>query len=127
MIKNGQHIEQDFSKYPWNTCVPACDFAAMAPNFIAMLTTASGFCDVEFVINSAFRSPLWERNHGRTGSSAHCKGLAVDIRAVSSRDRFHIVSALLQAGFMRIGIGKNFVHVDWDSSKPQFVMFHYYG
>ncbi len=43
---------------------------------------------------------------------------AVDIVVPNSLHRFHLVSALLFAGFNRIGIGKTFVHADTNPNLP---------
>jgi hypothetical protein len=42
----------------------------------------------------------------------HPLGVAADIRAGSSRERFEIVSAAMCVGFTRIGIAHTFIHVD---------------
>ena len=52
-------------------------------------------------------------------------GLAVDISCNSSRDRSIILTALIDSGFTRIGIGKTFIHVDLDKSKSQNVIWMY--
>jgi len=44
--------------------------------------------------------------------------LAVDIKAVTSETRYKVISALLAAGFTRIGIAKTFIHADTDPDKP---------
>ena len=44
--------------------------------------------------------------------SQHELGLAADISAESSREKFAIVECLLAAGFTRIGMAKTFIHVD---------------
>lgn len=72
---------------------------------------------IPFKINSAFRSVEYEKSQGRKGTSSHCFGLAVDIRCTTSLQRLKIVSALLEVGFERIGIGKTFIHVDFDQEK----------
>lgn len=71
-----------------------------------------------FTISSGFRSVEYERSRSRTGRSSHCKGLAADIVCLSNLDRFELVSLFLALGVTRIGIAKNFIHVDMDSSKP---------
>ena len=40
--------------------------------------------------------------------------------------RFELVVAALEEGFVRIGIGKTFVHLGMAKDKPQRVMWHYY-
>ena len=53
-------------------------------------------------------------------------GHAVDIAAVGSGRRYRLLSAAIRAGFHRIGIGKNFLHLDNDKSKAPCVIWDYY-
>ena len=81
------------------------------------LEYARSMSDCPFIVNSAFRTVEYELAHNRSGSSSHCKGLAVDLHCISDRARCTIVKCLLRAGFRRIGIAKTFIHVDYDKSK----------
>lgn len=107
-------IEDIFT--PWSflldSAIPKCSESDMDRSFLEKLETA--FRIYPFKINSAFRTPMWEKKHGRAGTSAHCKGRAVDIASSDSRTRWMVLNALLLAGFTRIGIGKTFIHVDTD-------------
>jgi len=53
-------------------------------------------------------------------------GHAVDIAAVGSGRRFRLLDAALAAGFVRVGIGSSFLHLDNDLSKSQGVAWDYY-
>ena len=53
-------------------------------------------------------------------------GHAVDLAAVGSNRRFRLLDAALAAGFVRVGIGKTFVHLDNDHKKAQGVAWDYY-
>ena len=53
-------------------------------------------------------------------------GHAVDIAAVGSGRRFRLLAAALAAGFVRVGIGKTFLHLDNDQGKAQGVVWDYY-
>ena len=53
-------------------------------------------------------------------------GHAVDIAAVGSGRRFRLLHAALAAGFVRVGIGKTFLHLDNDQGKAQGVAWDYY-
>lgn len=97
---------------------PSCSIAQMDDEFLLKLDDARSICSVPFIINSAYRSPEYEREKFRSGSSSHCKGVAVDLRCVTPRERLKMVMALLAVGFRRIGIYKTFIHVDSDISKP---------
>lgn len=115
-----------FSDAEFRRCSPSCSIDQMDKAFLARLDNARERAGIPFVLNSAYRSPAHDKALGRSGNSAHTKGLAVDIRCSTSQNRMKVVRALLDEGFTRIGIGANFVHADMDSSLPQNVMFDYY-
>ena len=121
MIKSKYFKEKEFA-----ACVPSCSLQDMQQHTMDKLDAARGLAGIPFVLNSAYRSPEWEKSKGRTGTGAHTAGCAVDIRCNASANRFKIVQACLLAGFTRIGIGKNYVHVDDDPAKPEQVIWHYY-
>ena len=98
-------------------CNPPCSIEDMDQSFLLKLDDARAICSVPFVINSAYRTPEYEREHSRSGTSSHCKGLAVDLRCTSAGNRLKMLLALLAVGFMRIGLYDNFIHVDFDNSK----------
>jgi zinc D-Ala-D-Ala carboxypeptidase len=99
-------------------CIPACCITDLEPLLLEMLDEAREKAGIPFVINSAYRSVKYEIEKNRTGYSSHTKGLAVDIKCDDSVDRLIIVKALLDTGFDRIGIYKNFIHADIDATKP---------
>jgi len=74
---------------------------------------------------SGYRCPEYNKAVGGKSDSSHLKGLAADIRAQTSSERFAIVNGLVKAGFVRIGMGRDFIHVDMDMSKPQHLMWVY--
>jgi hypothetical protein len=84
-------------------CSGECD---MSPRFLEKLTVFRLIYGVPFTPNSAYRCPkhpLLSENH---------LGYAVDVPCRSSNDRWRIINAAIKAGFTRIGIGKDFVHID---------------
>lgn len=80
---------------------------------------------VPFVINSAYRCEKHNAKVGGVPWSAHTRGLAVDIRASGSRQRFIVAQALMARGLTRIGVASGFVHVDVDKGKDQQVLWLY--
>ena len=78
-------------------------------------------------ISPTSSSRCTDHNHAVGGSrtSSHLFGVADDYPAESSRDKFEVVTAALEAGFNRIGIGKDFVHVDSDPDKSPDVIWEY--
>lgn len=109
-----------FNDKEFKRATPACSLSDMNEDFMHRLDEAREFAKIPFVINSAFRSVDYEIEKGRTGTSQHCKGLAVDLRCRTNAERFRIVASLLALGFRRIGIGTNFIHVDdgYPNSEP---------
>ena len=91
-----------------------------------MLNYARKVANIPFIINSGYRCEAHNKEVDGVENSAHTRGLAVDIKTTNSTKRFIIVSALLRAGFKRIGVGKTFIHCDADKTLPQGVMFDYY-
>lgn len=116
-----------FNEKEFRACSPSCSMQDMNQGTLARLDMARAKAGIPFVLNSAYRSPEWERGKGRTGTGAHTTGHAVDIRCNSDANRMKIVQALLWAGFTRIGIGKNYIHADDDTTKSQNVIWTYYA
>ena len=98
----------------------------MDEDFLQMLDDAREFAGVPFKITSGYRTEAHNHAVGGSRSSSHMKGLAADIACGSSRERFLIITALLHAGFDRIGIGDGVGHVDCDVEKDEAVCWCYY-
>jgi len=58
-------------------------------------------------------------------NSAHLRGLAVDIKCVTSGQRYRIAESCYEVEIFRIGLGRTFVHVDVDALLPQKVLWEY--
>ena len=101
-----------FKEEEFNKATPPCSLKDMDEWFMLHLDNARCDSHTPFVINSAYRTKEYELAHNRTGYSAHTLGLAVDIRCRNSRERYDILNALMKHNFSRIGIGKNYIHVD---------------
>lgn len=94
-------------------------------DFLRRLSFARAMAGIPFKINSGYRTKAHNKKVGGVGDSAHTKGLAADISATNSNQRFIILSALLRSGFDRIGFAKTFIHVDLDTSKVSSLMWTY--
>lgn len=115
-----------FNESEFGRCVPPCSEKDMNRNLMTRLDLLREKCGMPLIINCAYRSREWDLKKGRSGNSAHTRGLAVDIRCLSSATRYTIVKNAIELGFVRIGIGKTFVHLDIDKSLSQDVIFDYY-
>lgn len=100
-----------------------CEIKGLNEKLIQMLDNARSIAGIPFVITSGLRSIEKNREVGGAEDSAHLKGLAVDLKCNYSESRFIIVSALLMAGFKRIGIAPDHIHVDIDKEKSQCIIF----
>lgn len=97
----------------------------MNVEFLNKLAQARKIAAVGFKITSGYRSPEHNEKVGGVPNSSHTLGHACDIYAPTSRQKYIIINALLQAGFDRIGVAKNFIHVDDDPSKNEEVIWTY--
>lgn len=93
------------------------------PELIKKLDTAREIAGVPFVVTSGYRcreynNDLLSRGYKASKNSSHTLGLAADI-AANDKTRDVIYQALKKAGFVRIGLGKTFIHADIDTDKPQ--------
>lgn len=104
-----------------------CGEAKMDEDFLRLLDRAREIAGVPFIITSGYRCEKHNRAVGGVPTSAHVKGLAADIKTapLDSRARFRIVESLIVMGCTRIGIGKDFIHVDVDETKDPKVMWLY--
>lgn len=108
---------------------PCCDEAGIKMELVDRLQRAHNLLPPGsiMVITSGYRCESYTIERGRSITSSHLKGLAADISCTSSGQRFQLVKALQGAGFTRIGIGPNFVHVDIDRDKIPDLIWTYYG
>lgn len=90
---------------------------------MSMLDNARTIAQIPFIITSGLRTKEHNAEVGGEQDSAHLSGLAVDLACSDSLARYTMVYSLFVAGFKRIEIGKNHIHVDIDESKDQRVMF----
>ena len=101
-----------------------CGKEDMQENFLRRLDAARLIAAVPFAITSGWRCASHNLTVGGVSEGAHTRGQACDIAVPDSARRYAQVSALLDAGFSRIGVynGTHHIHVDYDMSKPQGVM-----
>jgi uncharacterized protein YcbK (DUF882 family) len=98
------------------TCKCGCGFNNISVLLAEKLERARKACGVKFVITSGCRCKKHNAAVGGVENSSHTKGYAVDI-ALDDKNRVIIIQALRKE-FNRIGIAKNFIHVDIDPDLP---------
>lgn len=94
-------------------------------DFLEMLDEARSVAGIPFVVTSGYRTESWNQHVGGKKDSSHLSGCAADISCTTARDRFIIITSLLEAGFDRIGIGEDFIHVDIDWEKNAALIWTY--
>lgn len=97
-------------------------------DFVAKLDNAREIANTPFRITSGRRTFLENQQiPGAVNDSSHLEGLAVDLYCFLSEERFKIVKALMDTGFVRIGVYKKHIHVDDSKTLPQDVFWYIDG
>jgi hypothetical protein len=107
-----------FSEIEFNRCVPSCSLQDMDPEAMARFDRVREYAGIPLVINSAYRTPAWDRSKGRSGTGAHTEGVALDFKCNTSENRYKIDDALSKEGCTRKGIAKTFIHADFSKTNP---------
>ena len=106
-------IESEYFTEAEQTCRCGCGESDMNPRTIRRFEQARRIANIPFIISSSFRCQIHDRAVRKKALiGAHARGYAMDIVCVGSRQRFIILDALIEAGFIRIGIAKEFIHAD---------------
>jgi hypothetical protein len=127
-------IKSKFTTYEF-ACDCGCDFGQdeehIDKNLIDKLNMMRILLGRGMVVTSGARCEEHNTAIGGVANSAHlphhdsgqCR--AVDILVRSSEDRYELLTLALKVGFNRIGIAKNFLHLDVAWDLPQQVIFDY--
>lgn len=124
------HNKMDWKKYQKYfkpaefVCKCGCNSNDMKQSTLELLYKARQQAGIPFVINSGYRCSKHNKSVGGTTNSAHLRGYAVDIRCLDGNTRYRLIQ-ILSKYFNRIGLHKQFIHVDNDSSLPQNQVFFY--
>ena len=77
-------------------------------------------------VNSGYRTKAYNALVRKAKpDSAHTRGMAADLEALTSSLRFKIVRVALALGAKRIGVAETYVHIDADKTLPQNVLWLY--
>ena len=74
------------------------------------------------IVASGYRCEKHNAKVGGSPTSSHLGGLAVDISCKSDRLRFALIHTAIKLGVTRIGVYRNFVHLDIDRGKTPEVI-----
>lgn len=98
-----------------------CGALAKRDKLVELLQKVRDKLGKPIVIHSGTRCNAHNRDVGGSDTSSHLDGLAADI---SCDDNFTLLRYCLQV-FKRVGIAKDYLHVDIDDKKPQGVYWVY--
>ena len=96
------------------------------PSLLLKLEAMREIYGAPIVISSGLRCPAHNAKVGGTTGSEHLTGYGADLACPNSGVRWRLVAAALKAGFQRIGVGKNFLHVGVSRTHDQDVIWTYY-
>lgn len=97
---------------------PHCHAEGIKQGLVDKLNVARGLYGKPMRVSSGIRCPVHNAAVGGVQSSAHVDGNAADIFCYDGFDRFKMIKAFYDAGFIRVGISESFIHVDI-STKPE--------
>lgn len=88
------------------------EIIGLQSELVKLLDKARGHAGIPFAITSGFRTVKQNSKiKGASKNSEHLYGLAADIRVRNGTERKKVIEAGLKAGFRRIGVAKDFVHL----------------
>lgn len=116
---------KDFTEEEFS-CGCGCGSNDMDDSLLIRLQSGRTLAGIPFIISSGYRCEEHNKEVGGKWDSSHLSGFAVDIAYPNSYDMLVILRAVLDIGFQRVGIGKDFIHVDNDPFKPGDIMWTYY-
>lgn len=116
-------LTKNFSKKEF--CCPCCGEYNANELMLEVLQKMRDTYGKPMHVNSAYRCKKHNKEVDGKPTSAHLRGMAVDIMVPSSEDRYKLIYSAFVAGFARIGIANTFIHLDVDGKKPSPVMWVY--
>jgi len=106
-------------------CKCGCNQVIVHPDLIEVLENVREFSGVPIQITSGFRCPDHNAAVGGTPDSAHLTGEAADFFVSGNKDRFKFLEAFFIYGGLRVGVGKDFLHMDVSHDLPAEVCWLY--
>ena len=104
---------------------PCCGANYTNPRLIYFIEEVEKHIGARLWINSGYRCEKHNRKVGGSATSSHLRGHAADVLCKYSRPRYRIISKAISLGIHRIGIGRDFLHLDIDRHKDPEVIWLY--
>ena len=105
-------------------CKCGCGRADIKDHLAAKVQSVRDILGRPISINSGIRCARHNGNIGASETSSHIGGWAADLGYTGSGERYQLLNAAFQI-FDRVGIAKNFIHVDVDANKTAGVVWIY--
>ena len=100
-------------------CKCGCGFILKQTAFFWKINTLRGIVGHPIRVNSWCRCDIHNLSVGGSSTSSHPKGLASDLSTPTEYIKYRILLAAGELYFRGVGVGKNFIHLDDDFSKPK--------
>jgi len=104
---------------------PCCNKNEIDPRIAHLVQAFEVELLAPLTVTSGYRCKKHNLEQGGSKTSSHLKGLAVDLACTTSRLRYNLIKMAIRLGITRIGIGKNFLHLDIDRQKDPNVIWLY--
>ena len=105
-------------------CKCGCGVADIKQELAVKVQQVRDLVGRSIAINSGVRCARHNGNIGVSETSSHIGGWAADLGYKGSGERYQLLNAAFQI-FDRVGIAKNFIHVDVDANKTAGVVWIY--
>ena len=96
------------------------------PELLTRLNILRTLYAAPLIITSGNRCKFWNKKSGGKDNSEHLTGEGADLKCLNSTGRYTLLECAMQAGFTRLGVGEDFVHVGVSKELSQKVIWTYY-
>lgn len=108
---------------PCPHCGGKCD---IKPALLEALEDIRDFTGIPMQITSGYRCAEHNAEAKGKPNSAHLTGEAADFWVSGDKDRYTFLEAIFTLGPVRVGVGKDFIHVDCSHTLPGEVCWGYW-
>ena len=122
IIINGQKL-QYLNMHDFNSPDVLGSAVNMQPAILLFLERLCVHLGKYIAPTSAFRTVAYNTKIKGAKNSAHLRGYAIDLPCDNSYMRYKIISFAMKANVPRLEVGANWIHIDFDPSLPQKVIF----
>lgn len=99
-------------------CCPCCGEHRISKNLVDRLDFSREISGIPMRVTSGYRCKQYNRKVGGKPRSSHLDGTASDIFCPSGSIKATFLASFFESGIKRVGIYKNFIHVDVSEKLP---------